>query len=194
MDWVHFQKMIFHFNFFYFFGSRSIEISIFLSTVYGVKPKLSFLSISFLSFSSNRSTALSIISILQPIYHRLFQKSNPISNNPSIRYDPFLFSILKKNRCPIMIGGGKEAQTLLGIASDVETGEDMFLILDPHYKGYKRVFWETIDCFSFFRDEEISSVMKGGWCGWKRKNEVFKLKNFYNLCLPIVGHFLLRID
>ena len=69
---------------------------------------------------------------------------------------------------PIMIGGGQYAYTLLGLDVEAETGETLYLILDPHYTG---------------QDLNLKNIISKGWCQWKNK-DLFKLENFYNLCLP----------
>lgn len=71
---------------------------------------------------------------------------------------------------PIMIGGGKLAYTLLGIDWNPDKQKVMLLILDPHYTG----------------KDEISTIHKKGWCGWKEISAIFKPDTFYNLCLPQV--------
>lgn len=69
---------------------------------------------------------------------------------------------------PIMIGGGQLAHTILGIDYNVRSGECRFLVLDPHYTG----------------SENIDTIVKKGWCGWKPIT-FWNKKSFYNLLLPI---------
>jgi hypothetical protein len=70
---------------------------------------------------------------------------------------------------PVMIGGGMLAYGLLGIDFNEKTGEIMFLILDPHYT----------------ESEDLSTILKKGWCGWKKASDVFLAKHFYNFCMPL---------
>eukprot|EP00126_Sphaerothecum_destruens_P004516 Sdes_comp18233_c0_seq1m7830 len=70
---------------------------------------------------------------------------------------------------PIMVGGGVLAHTILGVACNPLTGKVRLLILDPHYTG---------------KDEDISLIIKHGWCGWKDPLTFFDQKAHYNLCLP----------
>jgi len=71
---------------------------------------------------------------------------------------------------PVMIGGGNLAYTLLGIETNPQKGKTMLLILDPHYTG----------------KDEIGTIIKKGWCGWKDIPTIFLDTCFYNLCLPLV--------
>ncbi|KAI1295609.1 Ufm1-specific protease 2 [Halotydeus destructor] len=68
---------------------------------------------------------------------------------------------------PIMIGGGVLAHTILGVDFNQKTGAVKFLILDPHYTGA----------------EDLSTIQKKGWCGWK-PDTFWDKKSFYNLCMP----------
>lgn len=68
---------------------------------------------------------------------------------------------------PIMIGGGVLAHTIIGVDFNPETGDISYLILDPHYTG----------------TEDISTIQKQGWCGWKGQ-DFWKTNAYYNLCLP----------
>ena len=68
---------------------------------------------------------------------------------------------------PVMMGGGVLAFTLLGIDYNESTGDCAFLILDPHYTG----------------TDDIKSIIPR-WCGWKKAEDVFALKDFYNLLMP----------
>lgn len=68
---------------------------------------------------------------------------------------------------PIMIGGGVLAWTMLGIARNKLTGQCVYLILDPHYKG---------------RDD-LQTIQSKGWVAWKSE-DIFDSSAFYNFCLP----------
>jgi len=68
---------------------------------------------------------------------------------------------------PVMIGGGVLAYGLLGVDYNEQTGECRYLILDPHYTGA----------------DSISSIVKGGWVGWKR-GDLFLQDHFYNFAMP----------
>lgn len=68
---------------------------------------------------------------------------------------------------PIMIGGGVLAHTILGVDLNEKTGLIKFLILDPHYTG----------------SEDLDTVQKKGWCGWKAAT-FWEKSSFYNLCMP----------
>lgn len=68
---------------------------------------------------------------------------------------------------PVMIGGGVLAHTIIGIDFNEKNGDTSYLILDPHYTG----------------SEDLSTITKKGWCGWK-KNSFWDKNSFYNLCLP----------
>uniref|UniRef100_A0A6G1SJC2 Ufm1-specific protease 2 n=1 Tax=Aceria tosichella TaxID=561515 RepID=A0A6G1SJC2_9ACAR len=68
---------------------------------------------------------------------------------------------------PIMVGGGVLAHTIIGIDFNEKNGDVSYLILDPHYTG----------------SEDLSTITKKGWCGWK-KNAFWDKSSFYNLCLP----------
>lgn len=72
--------------------------------------------------------------------------------------------------CPVMIGGGKFAYTILGVEYDRVKGECMFLILDPHYGG----------------SDDPKTVTNKGWCAWKPVT-LFSKDDFYNLCLPVIA-------
>ena len=69
---------------------------------------------------------------------------------------------------PIMIGGGQYAHTILGVDYSARSGECRYLVLDPHYTG----------------DENVESVVSGGWCAWKG-GEFWSKSDFYNLLLPL---------
>ena len=71
--------------------------------------------------------------------------------------------------CPIMIGGGKFAYTILGVDYDRVKGECMFLILDPHYGG----------------EDDNKTLCNKGWCNWKTI-ALFEKENFYNMCIPVI--------
>lgn len=68
---------------------------------------------------------------------------------------------------PVMIGGGVLAHTIIGVDFHEKSGDISYLILDPHYTG----------------SEDLSTILKKGWCGWK-KNSFWDKNAFYNLCLP----------
>lgn len=68
---------------------------------------------------------------------------------------------------PVMIGGGVLAHAIIGTDFNDKNGDVSYLILDPHYTGA----------------EELASIQKKGWCGWK-KNTFWDKNSFYNLCLP----------
>lgn len=68
---------------------------------------------------------------------------------------------------PVMIGGGVLAHTMIGVDFNEKNGDVSYLILDPHYTG----------------NEELSTITKKGWCGWK-KSSFWDKNAFYNLCLP----------
>lgn len=68
---------------------------------------------------------------------------------------------------PVMVGGGVLAHTIIGTDFNEKNGDISYLILDPHYTG----------------PEELASIQKKGWCGWK-KNNFWDKNSFYNLCLP----------
>lgn len=68
----------------------------------------------------------------------------------------------------IILGGGVLAHTILGVDYNKNTGDIKFLILDPHYTG----------------SDDISVIIKKGWCGWKGP-EFWKKDAFYNMCLPL---------
>lgn len=68
---------------------------------------------------------------------------------------------------PVMIGGGVLAHTIIGIDFQEKSGDISYLILDPHYTG----------------TEDLSTILKKGWCGWK-KSAFWDKNAFYNLCLP----------
>lgn len=68
---------------------------------------------------------------------------------------------------PIMVGGGVLAHTILGVDLNEKSGLIKFLILDPHYTG----------------SEDLETVQKKGWCGWKGAN-FWEKNSFYNLCMP----------
>ncbi|KAH7725410.1 Ufm1-specific protease 2 [Aphelenchoides avenae] len=72
------------------------------------------------------------------------------------------------NGCPVMIGGGQLAHTILGVDYNTRSGECRFLVLDPHYTG----------------DECLETVLTKGWCAWKPAS-FWDKKSFYNLLLPI---------
>ena len=74
----------------------------------------------------------------------------------------------EENGSPIMVGGGVLAYTIIGLDWNKETGNVMFLILDPHYTG----------------PDNPQNIKAGGWCAWK-KPSLFKKEYFYNLCMPI---------
>lgn len=68
---------------------------------------------------------------------------------------------------PVMIGGGVLAHTIIGVDFNEKNGDVSYLILDPHYTG----------------GEDLSTITKKGWCGWK-KNSFWDKNAFYNICLP----------
>ncbi|VDM47442.1 unnamed protein product [Toxocara canis] len=74
----------------------------------------------------------------------------------------------KNSGAPVMIGGGMLAHTILGVDFNDLTGECAFLVLDPHYAG----------------EEDISTVVSKGWCGWKAPS-FWKQDDFYNMLLPM---------
>ncbi|KAF2072674.1 hypothetical protein CYY_006008 [Polysphondylium violaceum] len=78
------------------------------------------------------------------------------------------------NKCPIMIGGGVLAYTLLGIDFNESTGETRYLILDPHYTG---------------ATDNIKLIKEKGWCGWKPAS-LFRKDAFYNFCMPQIKNDL----
>lgn len=78
-----------------------------------------------------------------------------------------LGSHFESQSTPVMIGGGVLAHTIIGIDFNDKNGDVGYLILDPHYTG----------------EEDISIILKKGWCGWK-KNAFWDKNAFYNLCLP----------
>jgi hypothetical protein len=77
-------------------------------------------------------------------------------------------SHFKEVGSPIMIGGGVLAFTLLGVSIDPSTGEDRYLILDPHYTG----------------PEDLDRILSKGACRWRLRAQVFAADTFYNLCVP----------
>lgn len=68
---------------------------------------------------------------------------------------------------PVMIGGGVLAHTIIGCDFNDKNGDISYLILDPHYTG----------------SEDLPTILKKGWCGWK-KNSFWDKSSFFNLCLP----------
>ena len=68
---------------------------------------------------------------------------------------------------PVMIGGGVLAHTIIGVAFDEKKGDTKFLILDPHFTG----------------TEDLTTIQKKGWCGWKASS-FWEKNSFYNMCLP----------
>ena len=56
---------------------------------------------------------------------------------------------------------------LLHVLTLVFPGNTQFLILDPHYTG----------------KEDIDTIIKEGWCGWKGPN-FWDKKAHYNMCMP----------
>ena len=66
-----------------------------------------------------------------------------------------------------MLGGGVLAFTLLGIEENLETGENKFLILDPHYLG----------------SDQIKNIIEKGGISWKGA-DMFLANTYYNFCLP----------
>ncbi|CAD5228671.1 unnamed protein product [Bursaphelenchus xylophilus] len=68
---------------------------------------------------------------------------------------------------PVMIGGGMLAHTILGVDYNTKSAECKYLVLDPHYTG----------------DENLQTVLNGGWCAWKTA-DFWKKGDFYNLLLP----------
>ena len=71
------------------------------------------------------------------------------------------------NGCPIMIGGGVYAYTIVGLNYDYVTGDCKYLILDPHYED----------------KDDVTSVIKKGGISW-RDNSMFIKSEFYNMCMP----------
>lgn len=67
-----------------------------------------------------------------------------------------------------MIGGGVLAFTMLGLDYDSDSQEYRFLILDPHYTS----------------TDNIKLVIEKQGIAWRKSDEIFHAKNFYNLCLP----------
>mmetsp|Transcript_12396 Transcript_12396/g.20557 ORF Transcript_12396/g.20557 Transcript_12396/m.20557 type:complete len:183 (-) Transcript_12396:99-647(-) len=80
-----------------------------------------------------------------------------------------IYKHFKSEGTPVMIGGGHLAYGLLGIDWNVTEKKSKYLILDPHYTG---------------SDDNVSKILKNGWCGWKDASDVFKADNFYNFLLP----------
>lgn len=78
-----------------------------------------------------------------------------------------LLNHFQVNGSPVMIGGGVLAHTILGVDYNRDTGNLMFLILDPHYTG----------------NEDIKTIIKKGWCGWKGM-DFWDKSSYYNMCLP----------
>lgn len=69
---------------------------------------------------------------------------------------------------PVMIGGGQLAHTILGIDYNTKSGECRYLILDPHYTS----------------NENMQTVISGGWCSWKSAG-FWSKTDYYNLLLPL---------
>ncbi|XP_073999182.1 UFM1 specific peptidase 2 isoform X2 [Rhodnius prolixus] len=71
---------------------------------------------------------------------------------------------------PVMIGGGNLAHTIIGVEFNEDSGDIMFLILDPHFvlAGDK---------------PQLTQIQTKGGVFWKGVN-FWTAKNFYNLCLP----------
>jgi hypothetical protein len=87
----------------------------------------------------------------------------------------------EENGTPVMIGGGVLAYTMLGIHYDETTSDVRFLILDPHYKGSDTVFQQQQ---STNGPSGLEVMLRDGWVGWKKAEEVFIDNNFYNMCMP----------
>jgi len=87
-----------------------------------------------------------------------------------------LASHFDEHGSPVMMGGGTLAFTLLGVDWNEQTGEVMFLILDPHYTGPEEL--KLIQ-------NKVSSMegYKATACGW-RAASTFSNETFYSLCLP----------
>ncbi|CAJ0601660.1 unnamed protein product [Cylicocyclus nassatus] len=68
---------------------------------------------------------------------------------------------------PVMIGGGQLAHTILGVDFDENSGDCMFLVLDPHYTG----------------GEDLKTILTKGWCAWKPPS-FWHAEYFYNMVLP----------
>jgi hypothetical protein len=77
---------------------------------------------------------------------------------------------------PVMMGGGNLALTLLGVAWNEDTGDVMFLVLDPHYTGPEDI--EAIQ-----EKEVMMEGTRATPCGW-RSPQSFSRTTFYSLCLP----------
>ncbi|KAL7676201.1 hypothetical protein ACOME3_002457 [Neoechinorhynchus agilis] len=72
------------------------------------------------------------------------------------------------SRCPIIMGGGVLAHTIVGICP--KGANSTFLVVDPHYAG----------------PEKTDLILAKGYCTWKPAT--FWSKNhYYNLCMPIVS-------
>lgn len=78
-----------------------------------------------------------------------------------------LIQHFEQQSTPIMVGGGVLAHTIIGVDFNEKNGDVSYLILDPHYTGA----------------EDISTIHKKGWCGWK-KSSFWDKNSFYNLCMP----------
>lgn len=77
---------------------------------------------------------------------------------------------------PIMMGGGKLALTLLGVAWNEDNGDIMFLVLDPHYVG-------PDDLKTIQQKELMMEGTRAIPCSW-RSPQSFSRTSFYSLCLP----------
>ncbi|KAI0990527.1 hypothetical protein GJ496_002366 [Pomphorhynchus laevis] len=93
-----------------------------------------------------------------------------MNNIKEIRQHVFmLLTHFRNAKCPVMLGGGSLAHTLLGV-SFIENDEEScrFLILDPHYHG----------------KDNITNIIEKGYCGWKDIS-FWRESAYYNMCLPI---------
>ncbi|MNF09513.1 hypothetical protein D3C80_2101940 [compost metagenome] len=72
-----------------------------------------------------------------------------------------------------------------------------FLILDPHYRGSDTVFYggeesdskpTTHNQYNAHLNTNTASglevIIRDGWCGWKRADQIFLENTFYNFCMP----------
>lgn len=143
-----------------FVGSKqwigSTEVNFVLNTLLGVTSKILYVS----SGDEMASKGPELV------YH--FENyGSPIMIGERITngYSPRFFLLYFVN----FLGGGVLAHTILGVDYNQDTGNIMFLILDPHYTG----------------GEDLHIIQSKGWCGWKDAN-FWNKTAYYNMCLPQV--------